>query len=156
MRGRILPGYQNVNRNVWTGSLDRNMIRWQHSKSLSNLSPFFKTLLCNVVTCVSGTHIVKNTLTNQISTLTLTSPAFHSTEQPQRNEEAASGGIFLQITPNLGLAEFSIEGGTRRLCLSRFSLLCFDTSGFAEEPPTLSVITSYLTIYWEPWISDPV
>ena len=33
------------------------------------------------------------------------------------------------------------------LCLSRFSLLCFDTSGFAEEPPTLSVITSYFKIY---------
>ena len=36
------------------------------------------------------------------------------------------------------------------LCLSRFSLFCFDTCGFAEEPPTLSVITSYLKIYWEP------
>ena len=47
--------------------------------------------------------MVKNTLMSQISTLTLTSPAFHSSEQPQRNEEAASGGIFLQITPNLGL-----------------------------------------------------
>ena len=33
------------------------------------------------------------------------------------------------------------------LCLGHFSLLCFDTSGFAEEPPTLSVITSYLKIY---------
>ena len=25
-------------------------------------------------------------------------------------------------------------------------------SGFAEEPPTLSVITSYLKIYWEPCV----
>lgn len=46
--------------------------------------------------------MVKNTLTSQISTLTLTSPAFHSSKQPQGNEEAASGGIFLQITPNIG------------------------------------------------------
>ena len=30
--------------------------------------------------------------------------------------------------------------------------LCFDTCGFAEEPTTLSVITSYLKIYWEPCI----
>ena len=31
-------------------------------------------------------------------------------------------------------------------------LVCFDTSGFAEEPPTLSAITSYLKIYWEPCV----
>ena len=41
------------------------------------------------------------------------------------------------------------------LCLSRFSLLCFHTSGFAKEPPTLSVITSFLKIYLEPWLFSP-
>ena len=66
------------------------------------------------------------------------------------------------ITQTFRFPGFSIEGGTQRLiaayfgiysrflCLGRFSLLCFDTFGFAEEPPTLSVITSYLKIYREP------
>ena len=96
MRGRILPGYQNVNRNVRTGSLDRNMIRWQHSKSLSNLSPFFKTLVC-----FRHTHGKKH----------FNEPDFYSNPNlsciplervTTGNEEVASGGIFLQITPNIG------------------------------------------------------
>jgi len=61
--------------------------------------------------------MVKNTLTSQISTLTLTSPAFHSSEQPQGNEEAASGGIFLQITPNLGLVTL-LKGMFERLIIN--------------------------------------
>ena len=60
-----------------------------------------------------------------------------------------SGSMFVQ-----GSQEKAAPGDWSPLTLgfiaAYFVFKSLDTSGFAEEPPTLSVITSSLKIYWEP------
>ena len=65
-----------------------------------------------------------------------------------RMQSSAKVRIVTLFTSQLQITLYTCTGiGTHSRHVPGPWLVSFDTSGFAEEPPTLSAITSYLKIY---------